>query len=56
MARLYPIVKTFPAVNRYFPDYEQGQLPDRSYFMKVVATLMGDWLEKQIKAAHEKRH
>ena len=45
---LYPKVASIQAVACYFPDYEEGHYPDRDYFMKVVGTVMGKWLQEQI--------
>jgi hypothetical protein len=38
------MVKKLDKVQKYFPDYEGGVLPDRAYFFQVVSTLLGDWL------------
>lgn len=56
MKALYPKVKRIPSAQVYFPDYEDGQLPDREYFIKVVATIMPGWLEKQVEHARAQRY
>ena len=44
-------VKKIPVINKYLPDYEDDVLPDCDYFMRVVSTVMGDWLFAKISVA-----
>ena len=53
---LYPQVKRQAEIQKYFPDYPEGKLPDREYFFRVLSNKCCDWLESQIKNADRVRH
>jgi hypothetical protein len=42
---LYPLVKTIPSVNKFFPDYQPNKLPDRDYFFKVIMFIFNEVCE-----------
>lgn len=50
------MVKELPQVQCFFPDYEDGKLPDREYFFRVLSTVCCEWLEAQIKTADDLRY
>ena len=53
---LYPLIKDKPEIQKYFPDYPDGKLPDREYFFRVLSNKCCGWLEELIKNADKVRH
>ena len=55
VSRIWLSVKDNQLVASYFPDYEGDQLPERSFFFSILATIFLDETEKLIVKAREKR-
>ena len=48
-------MKEEPELMKYFPDIEEGHLPDRSFIWTILSTLRGEACKKLIESARNAR-
>ena len=53
---LWPMMKEDKEFMQFFPTkMAKGRVPDREYFMNILNTVNGDYLQQVMKHAHEER-
>ena len=53
---LWPMMKEDKEFMQFFPSkMAKGRVPDREYFMNILHTVKGDFLQQLMKHAHEER-
>ena len=53
---LWPMMKEDKQFMQFFPSkMAKGRVPDREYFMNILNTVNGDYLQQLMKHAHEER-
>ena len=53
---LWPMMKEDKEFMQFFPSkMAKGRVPDREYFMNILNTFRGDYLQQLMKHAHEER-
>ena len=52
---MWKFIKEVPDFIKYFPDYPEHVVQDRTYLLTILSTFKGDDLKKLIKIAHNNR-
>ena len=55
MKEVWRLAKDVPELMKYFPDIEEGKLPDRSFMWTIFSTLRGETCKKLIETARNAR-
>ena len=53
---MFPKIKKVEQLMAYFPEYKNGQLPDKKYFYSVMWTIFPDYMKDVIIASHKKHN
>ena len=54
-SNMWEFIKEVPDLIKYFPDFPEHVVPDRTDLFTILSTLKGDELKKLIKNAHNNR-
>lgn len=55
MKNMWPRVADDDAIKVYFPDFAPGELPNREYFWRVLATVRPDYFQNVVQFAITQR-
>ena len=55
VAKIWSYVKEIPDLLEYFPDYDEGQLPERAFLFGVLSAVRPDELKALITDSRKKR-